>query len=286
MTGILDLTGRTAATDVTADVTSTMSGEMNAALRWLTANAGRIVFLIVVALAAWAVTRVLGRLLRKALDRTSIPSASIFVNIMRVLVWAFAASIVLQPVFGINPTSLMTALGVGGIAVSLGLKDTIANVIGGFTMMFGNVIQPGDRVTVAGTTGVVTDITWRQTVVRERNGNEMVIPNAVMNSASLAKLDPSNECLVTVPFTAKGGGDADAIADRIVDAVRRATDERALALPGTTPVVRFTGFSPYGIEGQVLVFAADGVLHSTVRDCAARAIAGADFLEQRAAVGA
>ena len=231
---------------------------MDQILQWFEANAGKIIFLLVAIVAALLITKGLARVMRKVLDRTDMPSASIFINIMRVLVWILAASIVLQPVFGISPTTLMTALGVGGIAVSLGLKDTVANVISGFGLMLGKVIQPGDLVSVAGTAGVVKDITWRQTVVRERNGNEMVIPNSVLNTASLEKLTPSNEGCVTMTFTAKAGSD---------------------------PVVKLTGFSPYGIEVQALAFTRDGVFLSTMRDAMARAIAGCEFVEQRAAVG-
>ena len=47
-----------------------------------------------------------------------------------------------------------------------------------------------------------------------------------------------------------------------------------MALEGQPPLVKFTGFSPYGMTGQVLVFAREGVLPSTIKDMAARAIAG------------
>lgn len=257
---------------------------MDAILQWFGANAGKIIFLTITLVAAALITKALSGLLRRVLDSTNMPSASIFINIMRVLVWVVAVAIVLKPVFGIDPTTLMTALGVGGIAVSLGLKDTIANVIGGFGLMLGRVIQPGDLVTVAGTTGVVKDITWRQTVVRERSGNEMVIPNSVLNTASLERLTPGNEGLVSVRFTAKGGGDTDLISRRIIARVQEATAE--FADPGSTPLVKFTGFSPYGIEGEVLIFAKPGIFLSTVRDAAVRALADADYLEQRAAIGA
>ena len=194
---------------------------MDQILQWFEANAGKIIFLLVAIVAALLITKGLARVMRKVLDRTDMPSASIFINIMRVLVWILAASIVLQPVFGISPTTLMTALGVGGIAVSLGLKDTVANVISGFGLMLGKVIQPGDLVSVAGTAGVVKDITWRQTVVRERNGNEMVIPNSVLNTASLEKLTPSNEGCVTMTFTAKAGIDPDQMEQDIIAAVEK-----------------------------------------------------------------
>ena len=256
---------------------------LNPMLEWLRTNAGAIVFLVVVVVAAALLVKVVTKVLGKALDRSNIPSASIFINIMRVLIWVVAISIVLKPVFGIDPTTLMTALGVGGIAVSLGLKDTVANVISGFGLMLGHVIQPGDFVKVSGATGMVKDITWRQTVVRERNGNEMVIPNSVLNTSSLEKLDPSNEATVFVPFTAKAGSDMKEVERRIMAAVERGTKD--VAMEGSKPIVKFTGFTPYGIEGQVLVFAKPDLLLSTAQDAAVRSLSGADFLEQRAALG-
>ena len=177
-------------------------------MHWLAKNYSKLILLAVVLIVAALIDKALTKVVRRMLDKSQVPNASIFVNILRVVVWVFAIGTLLQPVFGINPTTLFTALGIGGLAVSLGLKDTIANVIGGFGLMLGRVIQPGDYVKVAGITGTVKDINWRQTIVRERNGNEMVIPNSILNTASLEKLDPSNECLVSVPFTAKAGVDA------------------------------------------------------------------------------
>lgn len=239
---------------------------------WFQVNAGKLIWLAVVLAVVFAADRVISRVLRKILDNSQIPSASIFVNLTRVTIWVTGAAMVLQPVFGINPTTLITALGVGGVAISLGLKDTIANIIGGFGLMLGRVIQPGDLVTIQGVTGTVHDITWRQTVVRTRSGDMMVIPNSVLNTASLTKLTPVSEGMATLEFTAKASGDPSAISQDILDRVTKATAD--VALEGQPPLVKFTGFSPYGMTGQVLVFAREGVLPSTIKDMAARAIAG------------
>ena len=182
--------------------------------KWLQSNYGKLVFLAIVVLIAIIIDKALRAWYARFSTVRRCRTPSIFVNILRVVVWVLAVATVLQPVFGVNPTTLFTALGIGGLAVSLGLKDTIANVIGGFGLMLGHVIQPGDYVSVSGTKGVVKDINWRQTIVRERNGNEMVIPNSILNTASLEKLDPINECLVQVPFTAKAGIDPDQMETR------------------------------------------------------------------------
>lgn len=238
---------------------------------WIGNNLGKIIWLAVVVAVAAIAASTLSKLLRKALDKTDIPSASIFVNLMRVLIWVIAAAMVLQPVFGINPTTIVTALGVGGVAISLGLKDTIANVISGFGLMLGHVIRPGDLVTVQGVTGRVHDITWRQTVVETRTGDHMVIPNSVLNTTALTKLSAASESMTAFDFTARATVDPDAISQDILRRVSRATAD--LSAPGQKPLVKFTGFSPYGITGQVMVFAKPGTLLSTVRDKAARALA-------------
>lgn len=265
-------------------ITLVMVGRMNTQdftgliLSWFRLNAGKLVWLLIVFVAAMIADRVLRRVVRKIIDNSQvpIPSASIFINLIRVVIWCLAVGMVLQPVFGINPATLVTALGVGGVALSFGLKDTIANVIGGFGLMMGHVIRPGDQVTIQGVTGAVVDITWRHTVVETRGGDRMIIPNSVLNTASLTKLTAASESTVTMPFTVKGGADPDEVSR---DMLRRVQESASgLLLPDNPPLVKFTGFSPYGTEGVVMLFVRDGVFLSTAKDRAARAIATADYL--------
>ncbi|NMM94512.1 mechanosensitive ion channel family protein [Bifidobacterium oedipodis] len=253
-----------------------MNDWLNAVVRLLGANLNKIILLAVVIVIAAVADKLISDLLRRVLDKSNIPSASIFVNLTRVLIWVTGVAMVMQPVFGINPNTIITALGIGGVAVSLGMKDTIANVIGGFGLMLGHVIQPGDLVTIQGVTGTVRDITWRQTVVMTRGGDRMVIPNSVLNTAALTKLTPTTEALATLEFTAKATADPTTISEKIVAKVTEATAD--LAMEGQSPIVKFTGFSPYGQTGQILMFAREGVLLSTICDRAARAIAGEDWL--------
>ena len=94
----------------------------------------------------------------------------------------------------------------------------------------------------------------------------------MLNTSSLERVPETSEGCVTVPFTLTSGTDLDAASMRMIATVGKATAE--YAADGNPPLVKFTGFSPYGMTGQVLVFAREGVLPSTVRDMAARAIAG------------
>lgn len=257
---------------------------MDVMTNWLQQHAGKLILLLIVMAVAMIATKVVARVTNEVLNRASIPNASIFANILRVLIWAAAITIVLQPVFGINPTTILAALGVGGVAISLGMQDTIANIISGFGLMLGKVIQPGDLVRIQGTTGVVRDITWRQTVILERGGTQMVIPNSVLNTSSLEKLTPAAEGYVPVPFTVVAGSDLKEVERRALEVTNQATE--GMRLPDVPAQVKFTGFTPYGITAEVQVYIRFDVFPTTAADATARALAGADFIEQHAALTA
>ena len=182
-----------------------------------------------------------------------------------------------------QPTTLFTALGIGGLAVSLGLKDTIANVIGGFGLMLGRVIQPGDYVKVAGITGTVKDINWRQTIVRERNrqrnGHPELHPqHCITGKARSIERMPGVSTVHRQSRRRRGTYEGRHHRNR-------ATGHGKLANPLYKPVVKLNGFTPYGIDGTIYAFAKNDLLLSTMVDAVAQAIAHADYLEHRAVSG-
>ena len=103
------------------------------------------IFVAVVIIATLLVQYVLVRAMRKALDNSNIPSASIFINIVRAILWLVALLSLMQPIFGINPTGLVAALGVGSVIISLGLQATVANIMSGLGLMLGKVVEPGTK---------------------------------------------------------------------------------------------------------------------------------------------
>ena len=130
------------------------------------------------------------RTIKRIFERGNVPKGSIFINIARGLIWFLALLSVLQPVFGVAPTGFVAALGVASIAVTLGMQDTIANVLAGLTLMFMHVFEVGDWIEVGGYQGVVVDITWRATTIRSIIGDTIVIPTSVVGANTMRKLSP------------------------------------------------------------------------------------------------
>ncbi|NLZ52949.1 MAG: mechanosensitive ion channel family protein, partial [Thermoanaerobacteraceae bacterium] len=77
----------------------------------------------------------------------------------------------------INTTSLLTAAGVGGLALGFGAQNLVKDVISGFFIIFEDQYNVGDYVEVAGVSGVVDEIGLRTTKVRDFGGQFHIIPN-------------------------------------------------------------------------------------------------------------
>lgn len=158
----------------------------------------KVLFFIAVFVVALVAQYLATKAVRRILKTGNVPKGSIFVNLVRVLIWSFALLVVLEPVFGIQPTAFVTALGVSSVIISFGLQTTISNVISGIGLMVGHVIKVGDWIEVGGYQGVVTDMTWRSTTVRSLIGDVIVIPNSVLNTTTLRKLAPLSARSVTI----------------------------------------------------------------------------------------
>lgn len=179
---------------------------------------GKLVTIAVVVAVALLVQRIVVRAAEKALERAHVPSASIFVNVLRALIWIFALLVTLKPVFGIEPTAFIAALGIVSVAISLGLQDTISNIIAGLGLLLGHVLEPGDRIEVSGLRGVVQDVSWRSTTLVDCAGNVEVIPNSVLNKTSLTKLSPSNFAMGKLNLLVRENADFSVVAKEVEEA--------------------------------------------------------------------
>lgn len=234
-----------------------------------------IVIAVAVAIAL-VVQRVTVRLANKALDASDVPNASIFINILRAVIWSLALLSVMKPVFGVDPSGLIVALGVVSVAISLGLQDTISNIVGGLSLMFGRVVRPGDKVTVGSTTGIVTDVTWRSTTLRSRAGDVDVIPNSVLTKTTLTHLDDFNAGLCKVPIAVAPAADLATVEAEARKAVASALgndlDDRFPTL------VNYRAVTAYGTEADIAFHVCDDVGFPGARRRVVEALHGKEWL--------
>lgn len=240
----------------------------------------RAFWTVLIAAATVALSQVAAKGLRKLLnlDTVPLPSASIVINIVRAVIWIGGGSIILDGVYGVNTNAIVTALGVGGIAVSLGFQDTLSNLIGGLQVTFMKIVKPGDNIEVGAEAGVVQDITWRHTTIKDSLGQTVIVPNSVISKNALVHLLPANR--VAVPFAVQrlreDGSDIavslDAFADELAAVARDAAD--GVSPVTSEPSVFFSEVTEFGIKGKIILQVEDAAQTSRAADAIVRAIAG------------
>ena len=85
------------------------------------------------------------------------PDRAIVEKGVKVTIWAFAILIAFDNV-GFDVVSLVTGLGIGGIALAMAAKDTLANFFGSLTVFTDQPFQVGDLISLKGQTGTVKEI--------------------------------------------------------------------------------------------------------------------------------
>jgi len=90
--------------------------------------------------------------------------------------------------FNYDILSLVTALGVGSLAIGLAAKDTLANMVSGFTLMIDRPFRIGDRIQLGTQIGDVMDIGLRSTKIKGFDNTFLIIPNSELCNSTLVNM--------------------------------------------------------------------------------------------------
>lgn len=171
-------------------------------------------------------------------------------NLGRLLVASMGCLLLLSEL-GIAITPILTALGVGGIAVALALQDTLSNLFAGVYVSMAGQVRVGDYIRLdSGQEGYVSDITWRATGIRTLQNNLMVVPNGRLAQAIVTNHSlPEPRMSLLIPIGVDYESDPDQVERILVEvAVEGAKDIPGL-LAEPAPFVRFIpGFGAYSLD--------------------------------------
>ena len=221
--------------------------------------------------ATGVISSVVSKLLRKIMqvDGLPLPSSSIIINIARITIWALGLCIMLSSCFNVDVNGLIAALGIGGVALSLGLQDTIKNFIGGLQVTLMKIVRPGDHIKVGEIEGIVQDVSWRQSVVKDYENNLHLIPNAVINSTAVQKISPDLLVVTRISFV-NDGRDLDETIAAMEQLAKRAIEK--VAPFEKDPGILLTEIGEYGIWAKMRFVLKEPTHAREARDAALRAI--------------
>ena len=121
--------------------------------------------------------------------RTRGTLAPVLARACQVFFYLIAVLLVLQNL-GYNVAGLLAGVGIGGLAVALAAKETLANLFGSLALLMDRTFQVGDTIKQGEVEGEVVNIGLRSTRVRTKEGYIVSIPNQLMTNAAVTNMSP------------------------------------------------------------------------------------------------
>jgi small-conductance mechanosensitive channel len=150
----------------------------------------------------------------------------LFYRLAQVVIVFASLAIILQN-FGFNLSALLAILGLGGLAVSLAAKDTLADMISGFIILIEHPYQVGDRIKIESMDGWgdVESIGMRTTRIRTLDNRLVIVPNAVIGRSQVENYTyPDPSCRVDISVGIGYGSD--------LELVEKTIEAAVLSVPG------------------------------------------------------
>jgi small-conductance mechanosensitive channel len=227
----------------------------------LTGSIQQAVVALAIVAVAWFAAALARRLAMIVLARSAaLPNATLFGN----LAWGTAivlGALIAMGTLGLSITPLLTALGVGGLAVALALQPTLTNLFAGVQVLASGQVRPGDYIRLStGEEGYVTDVTWRLTSIRALSNNLIIVPNAQLASAVLTNYHlPENEMSVLVQVGVAYDSDLASVERVTLEVAREVMKHVEGGVPTFEPLVRYHTFGDSSIDFTVVLRAREYV---------------------------
>ena len=182
-----------------------------------------------------------------------VPVTSIFTTVTHVFIYTLGLLIILESL-GISVTPILTALGVGGIAVALALQDTLTNLFAGFHILASKSIRPGDYIKLqSGEEGYITDIEWRVTTIKAGD-HFVIIPNSKIATAVVLNYYlPEQKIILKIAVSVSYTSDLKKVEEVTLKAATEIISEIDGCSMEDEPLIRFTDFGDNGILFNVIL---------------------------------
>jgi small-conductance mechanosensitive channel len=217
----------------------------------VTAWSGRALTVLWIISFTLVLSRLAGRLVQRYLREAGGAPVGTLVETLATLAVALLGVLMLLNQLGISITPILTALGVGGIAVALALQDTLSNLFAGFYVSLAGQVRLGDFIQLeSGQQGYVSDIGWRSTTLRDRANNLIVIPNNKLAQSIVINYQlPEGRFMLRIPVSVSYASDPGHVERVLVEVVRGAVGEVPELLAHPEPVaLLMPGFGDHSLD--------------------------------------
>ena len=179
--------------------------------------------------------RILGNILKKALEKSRLEKAAhVLITSLAQTALYILLGLTVASTLGIDVTSIVALASVLTLALSLALQNMVANIIGGFTILYTQPFHSGDYVEIAGQAGTVREINMTYTQMTTPDNKVISIPNSAVVAAQIVNYSAEETRRVDVAVSVG----QDVAPQKVIDAlVLAGTVDNALLDPAPAAVV-------------------------------------------------
>lgn len=181
-------------------------------------------------------------------SKIPIPTPGIMYGVLKGTILIIGILVMLS-MLGISIAPLITALGIGGLAVALALQNTLSNLFSGLNIIASMQFKAGDYIKLStGEEGNIYDITWINTTIKSLSNNMIIIPNSKLATAIITNYDlPEKEMSITVQLSVEYGEDLQNVERITIDAAKRIMETIPGGVPEFEPSIRYNAVGETGI---------------------------------------
>ncbi|MCX7943619.1 MAG: mechanosensitive ion channel family protein [Deltaproteobacteria bacterium] len=217
----------------------------------------KAVYIIIIISITLAIANMSGRLLKDYVQSSnlSLPTTGLAYTIIKGVIILLGFLIVLN-YLGISITPLITALGVGGLAVALALQDTLSNLFAGIHIMVEKSVRVGDFIRLEnGLEGYVEDISWRTTRIKTLANNIIVIPNNKLSQSIITNYYlPEKSMAILITVGVSYNSDIEKVERILLEVGREVTKNFDFMNKNFEPLVRLNpGFTHSSLEFTLII---------------------------------
>lgn len=188
---------------------------------------------------------------KSSVDNAVLP---LFRKMVKIVLWIFCALFILS-YWGFDIRGLLAGVGIAGLAIGFAVKDSLANIFGGISLILDKAIRTGDIIKLdTGEEGTVLDVGLRSTKIKTRDNEVIILPNGVLANTKVHNYKlPDLTARVMIPFNVAYGSDPDKVKKVIGDALKGLKE----IMKDPAPAAKFVDMGEFALQFKALFWVPD-----------------------------
>jgi len=171
----------------------------------------------------------------------------------RLAIWSILTLVVLSNL-GVEITTVVAGLGVGGVAAALAVQSILSDMFAGLSMYFDRPFDIGDFIIVGDVMGSVRQIGLRTTRIDSLGGEKIIYPNGELTKNFIRNYARMEERRITFGFGIEYNVKPESL-DRARDIAREAIQNQSDV---RFDRAHFKGFGAYSLDYEVVYYVLSG----------------------------